>query len=446
MAISYANLFAAIGEYIQRTNDYVALYADIDTDFSEIKSDLQSGNFSDVLEGELTRFDTMKTQLLGWIGQNTLKTAALLTHRVNVLQELNLPVGTDFNSVMQALIWDMLTTSNSVDASTVTNGAVTATKNNTNAGVVVLGKGLDGVSSPMSGYQASRHYWGVDSELAAATDDMFCICMTDKDNGGSADSERFQIGGGPVQSFGRFSWETYGSGNGPSIYPVQSQSIISNFSFDTFTVTDTPDDWTVDSGTVTTHIKNSADVYKSGGAALQFLGDGAQATIQVSQTPTWTAGRRYCVAVYVKGEAGIAAGTLTIQLEGTGYTAGASEKITMNASALAAATSYGLQYFFVNIPMEIPSDLKLVIKVTGTLTNAKSVRFDFGGMAPVVYHNGIHVSVISGSEYFVLGDKFTWTTTNDEAGIVQTYFGKAHKFQLPSNAAGAETILDTVAT
>jgi hypothetical protein len=96
--------------------------------------------------------------------------------------------------------------------------------------------------------------------------------------------------------------------------------------------------------------------------------------------------------------------------------------------------------------MEVPSDLKLVIKVTGTLTSTKTVSFDHGGMAPVVYHNGIHVNLVSGSDYFVLGDKFTWTTTNDGAGVVQTYFGKAHRFQLPSDTGGAETIADSVAT
>lgn len=446
MAVDYAALFAAVGEYIQRTNDYVGLYTDLDTDYSEIASDLSSGDFSDVLEGELTRFTQMKTGVLAWIGANVTKSQALLVHRVNVLEELDLPYGSTLVAVLDAIINDMNVESESVDANTVTNGSVTELKDNTNAGVVVLGKGLDGVTSPMNGVAASRHYWGVDSELAGVTDDMYCVCVADKDSGATAENERFQIGGGPVQANGRFSWEDYGSGVGPTTSPVQVNSVIDNFNFDDFSVTDTPDSWTIDAGVATTNVLESADVYFTGGSALQFLGDGVTASIQVSQVGSWQAGKRYCVAVYVKGQAGIAAGALTIQLEGTGYTAGSSEKISMNAAALAAATSYGLQYFFVNIPLEVPSDLKLVIKVTGTLTTAKSVRFDYGGMAPVVYHNGIHVNVIAGSDYFVLGDKYTWTTTNDGEGIVQTYFGKALKVQLPSDAGGSETIADSVAT
>lgn len=445
MAINYPNLFAAVGECIQRTNNYVGYYAELDTDLSQLQSDLQSGSFLDAAEGLVTRYTQFKGQVLNWIGLTIATAAQVLTHRVNVLEELNLPYGISQDAVLQAIIKDMIANAESVDQSTVTLSVVTEDKDNTNAGTVLVDKVLDGINQPAAGYPANLDYMGLDSELAI-DDAMFAVCTIDKDTGGVAGSEQFQIGGKPAQANGKYSWEEFGSGLGAAMFPAQANSVISNFTFEDFT-SDVPTNWTLDAGTAaTTVLEDTGTVYGGNGgtSALRFKGNGAQASQQVSQTGSWQAGRRYLVAVYVLGDATIAAGALTIQLEGTGYSAGSSEKITMNAAALAAATSWVLKYFFVNIPKEVPSDLKLVIKVTGTLTNNANVRFDYGGMTPVAYINGHCVAVVAGSEYFVKGDKFTWTVTNDGAGIVQTFFGKAFRCQLPSD--GTPTIADTVAT
>jgi hypothetical protein len=45
-----------------------------------------------------------------------------------------------------------------------------------------------------------------------------------------------------------------------------------------------------------------------------------------------------------------------------------------------------------------------------------------------------------------VGDRFTWTVANDVAGTIQEFFRKYYRVQLPSNAAGGETILDSLAT
>jgi len=168
--------------------------------------------------------------------------------------------------------------------------------------------------------------------------------------------------------------------------------------------------------------------------------------LQISQAVSGLVpGKRYCVACWVKGDATIASGALTIQMEGTGYVAGTVEKISMDDTALAAQTSYGLEYFYFNAPWEIPSDFELVLKITGTLTDSAIVYVDGLALGPVVYHGGVGLAVIAGDEAFLQGDQFSFALSNDGAGTFQEYFRKAHKYQLPSDLSGTETIADSLA-
>jgi hypothetical protein len=197
------------------------------------------------------------------------------------------------------------------------------------------------------------------------------------------------------------------------------------------------------------------EVYR-GSKSLVFIGDGAQATIQVSQALTESEldpYRRYCILSQIgkSGLAAIGSGTLTIQLEGTGYTAASSEKIELNAAALAALggtnidyDSYTLQSCYINMPSDIPSDLKLVVKVTGTLTDGARVLIDNMAFGPVTYFGGTHVVLSSGRDKWLAGDKITWTVSNDDAGVIQTFFRKAYGLQLPSS--GSPTIAEALAS
>tara|TARA_R110000824_G_scaffold391156_1_gene588770 strand:+ start:14311 stop:16500 length:2190 start_codon:yes stop_codon:yes gene_type:complete len=197
------------------------------------------------------------------------------------------------------------------------------------------------------------------------------------------------------------------------------------------------------------------EVYR-GSKSLVFIGDGAQATIGISQALTEAEldpYRRYCILAQVgkSGVAAVGAGTLTIQLEGTGYTATAAEKIELNAGALAALggtnldyDSYTLQSCYINLPTDIPSDLKLVIKVTGTLTSSARVLVDNLAFGPVTYFGGAHVVLSSGRDKWLKDDKVTWTVANNNAGVIQTFFRKAYALQLPSS--GAPTIAEALAT
>lgn len=435
MSINYGNLFGNIGELIEAYNTLQGVYTDVDGYTTEIEAAYQGTALDDKLGSVYTHRNQVKrhieTSLIGIVNL----CSEILTDRVTILEELSIGDNSSVESVLQELIVVMNDDVESVLNSTVTLGSVMDDLTNANAGTLLLDGTLDGFSSPSPGYMSHREYNGITSELAI-TDSMVVRCIQDSELGGTTEgSEAWSWKGGPKANTNH-SWETAGSGNGPTFNTLNQYTHIANRELDSFT-SNVPDNWTVVTGTAGTHIlEDTAGMYH-GDACLKLKGDGALAAIQLTQSisslPENT--RRCCFACYVKGDATVASGTLTIKFTGTDYTAFSTEKITMNAAALAAATGWTLKYFYINLPAEIPDDWKLDITVSGTLTNNALVRIDRIAFGPVTYFNGVNVVVVSGSDPFLIGDKFSFDTTNDDAGAFQKFFRKAYGVQLPSNAS-----------
>lgn len=449
MAVNYDDLFENVGELVQRINDFEDLYAALDTDFSEIESDLQANGRSDVLSGIYQQFEGFKTNINQWIDTLKGKTTEVLTNRTSILVELPGLLGaSDINSVLVELYRDMVANSETIDASTVTIGSVTASTANVAPGSLLTTKVLDGFNAPHPGFIVNRLYNGINSELAGVSDTLTIICTVDSESGGATEGqETFQYGG-KVAPPNRYHWNSYGSGSGGQISTVQAGGILSNMEFETFTSTNTPSSWDIDGSAVAgTHIFVETSSVHRGDSALKLTGNATITSIQISQTLAANAVqplRRYLVGFWVLGNASISAGTLTIQFEGTGYTAASSEKIVLNAAALAALTSYTWESFWINMPAEIPDDMELVIKWTGT-PSAHSVRIDGGGMGPATYFDGVGFALYAGADKFIRGDRFVFAVTNNNAGTFQEAFRRLYGMQMPSDTGGTETTLDSLA-
>lgn len=440
MAVNYTNLFENIGEYVDRVNEFSTILTTLGTAYAEIAADLETNGQFNILDGEFARFNQYRAQVLGWINEMKGRVQVCLLDKVTVLDELMYGSDIEFNSVIAAIFKDM-DGSQSILNSTVTLGSVGLT--GAGNGSFIVSKVLDGVNAPSNGYPVVADYNGIDSELAL-TDEMGVTCITDSESGGVNEGfETFQWAGRPT-SGDNYSWETFGTGAGPTLQPIQSSTLIVNTGFETFT-SNVPDSWTLNTGTAGTHVFEETGTVFNGTACLKLTGTGALAAINLSQavTATLVPNKRYMVGFWVLGEAGTSAGTLTVQFEGTDYTADSSEKIELNAAALAALTAWNWKYFWINMPAEIPDDLALVIKWTGT-PSAHSVRLDFGGMKEAVYFNGHCGMVVSGDDKFLAADRFTYTVTNDYAGVFQTAFAKMFGVQLPSDAS--PSIADSLAT
>jgi hypothetical protein len=345
--------------------------------------------------------------------------------------------------VIAAFAKAMVDATESITPNTVTFGGVTASLvHASSGGYAYLDKVLDGVTSPHPGYPVIPAHVGLDSELAL-TDSMSLVCVADSETDGLTEGqEQFQWNGKPTAGH-NYHWLDYGSGTGPVVTPIQAGGLMLNMEFQDFT-SNLPDSWDLDTGTVVTHVDDDTSNFQRGDTSLKLTGDASLAAIQISQTNTsFVPLKRYAVGFWVKGNAGVSAGTLTIQFEGTGYTAGSTEKITMNAAALAAATVFTWKYFWVNMPAEIPDDFELVIKWTGT-PSAHSIYINGGGMQESTYFNGHTVMITAGSDPFIRGDSLVYTVTNDYAGVFQTAFAKTLGIQLQSD--GSPTQADSLAT
>ena len=464
MALNYTDLFEDLGELVEAVNSFRAYASTLDTMAGEIYAELAGNARYDVLANIPELYEGYKDQMAGWASQIAAIATARLTHRDTVLDELPVVIGADVTTVLQELYRAMIDDGESVDASTVAIGAVTADVRKSD-GTVLLTTVLDGVSAPVaygvacpyyaedlgnavgSGRYAGEHadYVGTLSELSVASDPMALTCTADSETDGLAEGSELFSWVGELQGVGPYDWRTEGSGQGPSVGVLNGSGFLSNGEFETWTVTDTPDDWTVVTGTVGTHIEQSATA-KRGSSALALTGDGSLAAIELTQAVSrLTPGKRYAVGCWVQGTTGTAAGTLTIAMKGTGYVPGTVEQISMDKDALSAQTTYGVEYFFFNAPWEIPDDFALSIKLAGTPSASKPVLIDGLALGEVVYHGGIGLAILAGDDPFLRGDRFTFTVTNDAAGIFQEFFRRQYGMQLPSNASGAETLADSLA-
>lgn len=429
----YTNLFEIIGEYVQRINDFVTIISDLETDRSQIETEMQANSAPISLYSDnTTTFDGFKSAVVGWISTLTNKVRSVLNNKELVLDNFNTTSG--WEGVLIELIDDMKATSQTIQKSVVTIGSITATKTNATAGVVLLDGTLDGFNPPTANSAAYEAYNGVASEMAATSDAMNITCVSDSVISGiTENNESFQWGGTVGSEV--YSSDPSGSGEGPSINPLKlnTGSYLTNADFETWTSTSVVGTWTKNSSDAATR---SSSPYK-GTYAMSFVGDGSK-TWDYSQaliSGSVSRYRRYCLACYVKGASGISAGALEVKIIGTGFSAASTEKFTMDASALAAATSYTLKHFYINIPTVIPSDLAVSITLSGGLTSGKTVLIDEMQFGPVVYHGGVNAVVIMGAGVFRKNDNFSFTVSNNDAGKFQTFFRKGMGLQLPSSSS-----------
>jgi hypothetical protein len=425
------------------------LYGLMETRQRDIINQLETSQVDNLLGSVITAFDTLRGAMSTFIGAIGTIMENRTIHDGSILDELPEINGSrTLADVWPVLYGDM---GGTVKENSVTIGSVTKiASEKTTPGTFIVDKGLSGITNPDGGFSIHGKNWnaipdytGVDSELtysniAATTISIKCIADSTP-SGTSEGAESFQVNGLAQQSNGlSFRSETDGPGTGPVLTPIQGSSFITNM-FENFTA-NLPDGWAIETGAAGTDIfEETTTVFSTdSGSALRLTDSDAKISFDLSGNSNINQLDRLLVAIYVQGAAGIAAGTLTIQLEGTGYTPGASEKIEMNAAALAAQTSYGLEYFFVDLPRDIPSDLKLTVGIA-SLTGGESVYLDDGGIIVPTYFDGVSITPTIGSDKFYREDHWEVDLTNGEAGRLQRAVTRMLGYQAPSSVGGTYT-------
>lgn len=452
MAIDYVTsntgLFYRLGKMIKVVNRMATEVAStINTDKQDVIDPFEAADLDEQITGVSELFESFKSNRIGQRQQVAALGDRVWDERVTSLNQLGL---LNYNpaTYFPALFRQMVTDSASVDQQTVSIGSVTAGSGNIGNGTILITKRLDGFNVPVANGVAVPWYASsaVDSELAA-NETMRFTCVEDGDRGADDGSETFAWQGAISHPDGQFG-DFEGSGQGPSLTVTGDSSLLENSTMEEFSDTaNLPDGWTKASGTVGTHILQDTSNYYRGTSALKFKGDGAQATIQITQAidpGDVNPYRMYCLTARVKcSNNAPAAGDLEIALTGTGWSVPSTDKISVGHAAL--TTSWALKSCFILLPLTIPSDLYAYIKVTGTLTNTVEIYIDDVILTEVTYHGGLGSVAVPGSTPFAYGDYFTSAITNNAAGTFQEYMRKQYGVQLPSNGAGSETIDDALA-
>lgn len=341
---------------------------------------------------------------------------------------------------------------------------------------------IDGGSRSLSSSADSNNTGDGDVAASALSDsgvilqhsraeDIVLTCTTDAQEGAvTAGREIFSIvGEAPVQDIRRADWPG-GSGISASLQvsdPAQNaqkspgKNILHNSAMETFTVQDTLDNWTANTGTFGTDFLEEGTIVFRGNKSLALVGDGST-LINMSQafgTSGATTGKLrpkklYRLNFQFYGNTSATTGTLQISVkDGSNniLNGGIAKKSIVLSTSSAAWSS---QYVIFATPTAIPVGTKCVIELTAALDNTEKVYIDdlcliemprFGGPS------GPTIALFPGATDWVRDDKITLTQANPAESEFAHYFDKFFDMYgrgkiLPYDTGGSETIADTLIT
>ena len=272
---------------------------------------------------------------------------------------------------------------------------------------------------------------GVVTDLAIP--DVLLIQVTaDADHGGTAYGETLSVVGKAVVSDpAAYDYPT-GSGVNTTIAatdPAAGVTLTTDPSFDDWTG-DTPDNWTIASGTAGTSVFKVADDPRDGvtGFALRFVGDGTN-VLKVRQAVTVEANAVY--TIYYRLKKVTDPGTdwgVTVRLVNadTGTAVSGTSASSVTAASVAANWTNVVQATFAT-PTSLPANVAIEIvfsqfgSTTTAAANTAEAYVDWVNIAAPteLYQNGLQIIAWSGLAEGVLNDSWTQTTTLGAA--VSTY-------------------------
>jgi len=232
----------------------------------------------------------------------------------------------------------------------------------------------------------------------------------------------------------------YGSTNTIAVSdPTYSQSnavgrnMLNNGDFETFTVANTPDNWTVATGTIgTTLLENTG--YHRGAKCLRIKGDGSQLT-KITQTFN-TAGQttakfkpetRYGLCFWIKVDAGVSAGVLKIRIykaDGSTVLDTADESVTLVGLVDDTWTAKAVTF---STPLVLDSSYSISVELTTAVTNNGNVYIDglqVIRMQHLTNESSFHIAVIPGATDFIVKDLAKVTITQSTTSEFQKYLNK----------------------
>lgn len=336
----------------------------------------------------------------------------------------------DVNSLMGRFYDYCITNSDTVKSRAITFGAVTAGGSNVGTGTI------NRISKDENDYP-----------IEAATVEVKTFeCIGDSNSASSKGEEVFEVRGAYQSKDGL---DTLGSGVSGVIRAISgrdTQELLDNPSFETFTPTSSPTALTAIQGwTVGDLTKVNIDV--AGGSthyyrtlpeatttySLKFVGSTTLTqTFASKQVKLNPATPYYCQIAYNRAT-GSGDGTLSL---------------TIGAQTVSVSLSAQTGWNILRIPLDKKSwfknfnqaDLSVTIQLASWSTGY--VLVDDLILAPMTQVDGTWFAIVGGATDFLRKDYFTFTDTGGTSAILNYWFSRATGHYLPAVTGSAETIAD----
>lgn len=330
------------------------------------------------------------------------------------------------------LIKQMIANTETVQINAVT-GTVTAGGSNVGTGKVLVSL-LDGSGKTLEYAFAETIDITVTNNLTAGSESLAFM-------GEAAETDKLS-----------WKWPA-GSGCATSLTSVSSAgglSLLTNGGFETFTVSNTPDDWTLVAGSAGTEILSEASVIYVGTKALKIAG--AATNTQIKQAITGLSSRTpYAVNFWCKCSGSPAAGVLTVDLhDGSSVIndeTGTANSFTVTLTSL--GTTYVAKNAFFRLPEPVPAAVYLRFRLSTALSAGTNLYIDEATFvaATQLYTAGPYVAAFSGAVGWSTDDTLSLAVTNDYAGDLQMLAEKLWDLSskgliLPSG--GSPTVADSL--
>lgn len=336
---------------------------------------------------------------------------------------------TELPSIMGDLAYQMRADSVYVKSSGVTVGSATAGARNTCAYAVCMT-----ADSPWS-----------DQNENIQTEDLTIVCRGDAQTDGQTQYKELFAIQGNITGITNDVYAVMIPGTDDD-YANRIQNAATagtdddEIAFENFTVSNTPNDWTLTIGTAGTQIKESSAQYLFGAKCLNLVGDGTQLTELRQDANTFygaTAtdqklkpGEKYILGMWIKTDGAIAAGVLDLRMVGTAYTPESSEYVAIDLSS-SPPSDWTFYKAYVRMPKAIPTDIYIRLKITTAVTNTENIYIDGLVFARMRYlaNKGVYAAVVAGgttgtAAAAIAGpdpDYWKLPLTNSAAGLFQEF-------------------------
>lgn len=438
MAVDYTKVFTIIGSYIGKVDAYYAYIEGFTVDQGTIETILSAQDVIPLGDGLTDDYDTAKQSISDIVGLFINRAENVLTDDELIGQNFNFGSIPSVNQALLTIIHDMGENSQTVQRSTITVGSPTYDTENTTVGLLKTSTILDGFTPPFKGAFASPDYYLEISELAPDAETLSFVCTRDSETGGIRGSEVFSVKGTGAGS-GPYSIEGENVGTLSSLTVADNTASLyaTNLSFDSSTATGFTG-WDIDTGVFETDFDVDADSLYGSGTSIII-----NANMQISQVLTTSRFNRrqaFWLSAWAKKETDADVDDNSIVLKLSDSNGVYDDTLTITP------TSTDWEHFSaqVLIPVEIVGDLVLTL-LADDFTEDDSVIIDQIVITPCTYIAGVAIAIFGGPEKWLLGDEIQVEVSNNNVGIIQTYFRKAHRCQLPSTA-GTPTLSDELVT